>query len=92
MGKKIMVLLSGGIDSTVLLYKLRRERDVSALVVNYGQSHKWEMNAADAVADHAGIPPDRCIISAPLGGLAGLHPTYHQYTTGQIGDFFIPPK
>lgn len=49
---KIIVLASGGIDSTVLLCWLKdKGHDVHALSVNYGQKNGYaEINAADDVA------------------------------------------
>lgn len=53
---KCVVLHSGGLDSSVLLYDLRsRGADVRALVVNYGQRHRREIDAAAAICNHAGI-------------------------------------
>lgn len=45
--KKAIVLHSGGLDSTVLLYYLRdKEVEVLPLSINYGQRHWKELNAA----------------------------------------------
>lgn len=46
---KTVVLLSGGIDSTTLLYKLAREQGINnvyALSFDYGQRHKKELKMA----------------------------------------------
>lgn len=52
-----VVLLSGGLDSTVLLAKLVAEgRRVLAMGVNYGQRHSREIDSARAVAAHYGVP------------------------------------
>jgi 7-cyano-7-deazaguanine synthase len=51
-----MVLLSGGMDSTVLASKLRKEGDeVYGLTVHYGQRHAREIDAAMAVAQSLNI-------------------------------------
>ncbi len=51
---KAVVLLSGGLDSSVLLYDLqRRGYDVLPLAVNYGQRHGVEIFAAADVASSA---------------------------------------
>ena len=55
-----VVLLSGGLDSTVTLMEALREAegvpdDVVALSVEYGQSHSREINAAGAVAEKLGV-------------------------------------
>lgn len=49
---KTVVLLSGGVDSTVL-FGLRSETDEClALTFDYGQTHRRELKAAAAVAGH----------------------------------------
>ena len=53
--KSSVVLLSGGLDSSVLLAKLVAEkRRVLALGVDYGQRHAREIDAARAVCAHYG--------------------------------------
>ena len=38
MNKKIIILMSGGLDSTVLFFKLHNEKkDIKPVFVNYGQ-------------------------------------------------------
>lgn len=47
MKTKTIVIYSGGLDSTVLLCKLKAEgREVKALSINYGQRHGRELEAA----------------------------------------------
>lgn len=54
--QKSVVLLSGGIDSTVLLTKLVAEgRSVLAMGVDYGQRHRCEIEAARAVCGKLGV-------------------------------------
>ncbi len=54
--RKSIVLLSGGIDSTVLLAKLLAEgRRVLAMGVDYGQRHRCEIDAARAVCKRLGV-------------------------------------
>ncbi len=53
---KALVLLSGGLDSTVALHLAQREaKQVYALSFNYGQRHDRELNAAKAIAQKAGV-------------------------------------
>src|ERR1700686_2645352 len=44
---KTVLIYSGGLDSTVLLHKLKAEgREVKALSINYGQKHVKELEFA----------------------------------------------
>jgi 7-cyano-7-deazaguanine synthase len=54
--KKAVVLLSGGMDSTVTLaYALSKGREVIPLSFRYGQRHSRELEAAKAVVKHYGL-------------------------------------
>ncbi len=54
--KSIIVLLSGGIDSAVLLWLAKREYEkVLALSFDYGQKHKVELRYAKELAEIAGV-------------------------------------
>lgn len=54
---KYVVLLSGGIDSSVLLADLvNRGHDCVALTLNYGQTHVREVQSAMAIAKHFDTP------------------------------------
>lgn len=54
--KRSVLILSGGIDSTVLLAHLLTEgREVFALSVDYGQRHRRELEAAKAICAHYGV-------------------------------------
>jgi len=63
---KIVVVLSGGLDSTTVLYRMRSEYgDVRALTFDYGQSHRvQELRAAKRTCDLLGIPQTIADISA----------------------------
>lgn len=69
-----VVLLSGGLDSTVLLYHLKSlSVEPIALSVNYGQRHARELEAAASIARMIGAPhtiADLSSISPLLGGSA----------------------
>ncbi len=53
---RIVVLFSGGLDSTTLLfYLLTQGHQLRALGVNYGQRHKKELEIARGIASKAGV-------------------------------------
>jgi 7-cyano-7-deazaguanine synthase len=53
---KVIVLYSGGLDSTVLLYDLLGTgHEVKALSVHYGQRHARELDAAAGLASDTGV-------------------------------------
>lgn len=60
---KSIVLLSGGIDSTVALAHTKAEL---ALSVNYGQTHRKELHAAAAIAKHYGVEHHEVNITSAL--------------------------
>ncbi len=54
---KALILLSGGIDSTVILaMALQKKRECCALSFHYGQRHAIELKSAQAIAKHYNIP------------------------------------
>ena len=54
-----LVLLSGGLDSTTLLYKALWKKDnVRAISFNYGQRHKKELDVARSLAQKNEVPWD----------------------------------
>jgi 7-cyano-7-deazaguanine synthase len=68
----LIVLLSGGLDSTVLTAKLLAEgRPVDAVSIHYGQRHARELDAARAVAEHHGIRHDVVDLAVLRDHLAG---------------------
>ena len=44
--KQCVVLLSGGLDSSTVLNIALENYDVTALIFDYGQRHKFEISAA----------------------------------------------
>ena len=66
---KSLVVHSGGMDSTVLLYQLLQAGDeVKALSINYGQRHSRELEAARALCAELGVEHR----VADLSGLSDL--------------------
>ena len=66
---RTVVIYSGGLDSTVVLYHLRSEgHEVKALSVNYGQRHLGlEMAAADAICSRLGVERRTVDLTALVG-------------------------
>ena len=54
--KQCIVLLSGGLDSATVLNIALREYEVTALIFDYGQRHKFEISAAKKIADLTKTP------------------------------------
>ena len=48
--KRCIVLLSGGLDSATILNFAQKNFDVTAIAFDYGQRHKFELNAARKIA------------------------------------------
>ena len=54
---RCVIILSGGMDSTTLLYRILHEKkDIHALSFNYGQKHKKELDYAKRTCEHLKIP------------------------------------
>lgn len=67
-----VLIHSGGLDSTVLLYHLLAEgHTVSALSVHYGQRHAKELGCAAAIAKHLGVRHEVADLRPVSGLLAG---------------------
>jgi 7-cyano-7-deazaguanine synthase len=77
---KTVVLLSGGLDSSTLLYWVRDHGDTPlALSIVYGQRHVRELYAAQSVAAAAGAPHATCF----AGG--ALSPIFASARSSQVG-------
>ncbi len=71
--KKAVVLLSGGLDSTVTLYLARSKGyECHCLAVDYGQRHLRELEAAREICRLGHCPLQIMKISLPWGGSALL--------------------
>lgn len=69
---KTVIVYSGGLDSTVLLYHLRAEgHELHALSIDYGQRHRCELECAAAICAELNIPHPRADLSAIQPLLAG---------------------
>lgn len=71
MGKKAVVLLSGGIDSsTALAFSLNEGYEAYALSFDYGQRHSRELESAKRVAEDLGVT-GHLMIRVDLRGIGG---------------------
>lgn len=72
---KVVVLMSGGLDSAVLVAAMLKEGlEVLPITINYGQRHRRELDAAWALAEHYRLP----FRVVHLETLAGLFPSSSQ--------------
>lgn len=71
---KALVLLSGGLDSTVALHwSMREHASTRSLSIDYGQRHMIELNIAGRIAKRAGVEHERTFASATgFGGVSTL--------------------
>lgn len=72
---KAVLILSGGLDSTTLLYKLLADGyQIEAITFDYGQRHRREIDSAREIAAINGIPHKVADLSAitPLLGDSAL--------------------
>ncbi len=73
---KAVLILSGGVDSTTLLYEMIKEGyEVQALTFNYAQRHKKEIDCARKIAVLLGVSHrvvDLCCLASLLGDSALL--------------------
>ncbi len=67
---KTALLLSGGMDSTTLLWSLKeRDQEIHAISIDYGQRHKVELQSAAALALQAGV--EHKVIALDLNAIGG---------------------
>jgi 7-cyano-7-deazaguanine synthase len=90
---KTVLLYSGGLDSTVLLYWLREEgHEVHALGLGYGQRHLRELNAAFTICEKLHVPYEQAGITFPFGGSIIGH--FRDNPTGEFvgADTVVPGR
>jgi 7-cyano-7-deazaguanine synthase len=81
---KVIAIVSGGLDSTTLLYHLGdMGYDVDALSFNYGQRHKKELTYAKATADKLGLRHD-------VVDLSGLTPLLAESGSSLVSGKDVP--
>lgn len=101
MSNKCVVVLSGGQDSTTVLYWcIRAGYDIHTITFDYGQRHRAEIKAAERVAAWADVPHE--IVRLGDGILKGTSPLvsneeleqYESYETlpGGLEKTFVPMR
>ena len=98
---RVVVIYSGGLDSTTLLYHLRAaDHQVVALSVNYGQRHlDREMAASDVICGGLGVHR-RVVDLTSLGGFLGRNALTNagvalpagRYASETIGQTTVPNR
>ncbi|RLC80194.1 MAG: 7-cyano-7-deazaguanine synthase [Chloroflexi bacterium] len=93
---KVIALLSGGMDSgvaTALAIKVFGKIDYS-IAIDYGQSHKAEIETSRQLALHYKIPWRMLHIPIPKGGLAMAHPKdiVREAPTNRISPTYVPQR
>lgn len=78
--KKAILIFSGGMDSTTLLYQLVQvgDMDVQCLTIDYGQRHSKEIACAGRICDRLGVKHftlDLSSLTPLLGGSSQTDPT-----------------
>ena len=70
---KTVLLYSGGLDSTVLLFRLRSEgvKDIHCLSIDYGQRHKKELLISRSICARLKIPHETANLSHLAQFLSG---------------------
>jgi len=69
MKKKAIILLSGGLDSTTILYSAKEKGfNPYCLIFSYGQRHRKEINRAKKIAEYAGCDYQVVKIALPWQG------------------------
>jgi len=94
---KVLVLLSGGIDSTTLLAHCRKGFDrVGTLSIDYGQAHRRELESAQLIAEYYQVPHK--VLTLPKGlfarsALTGGDPAPSSpYTVESIKQTVVPGR
>lgn len=85
--KKVMVVLSGGQDSSTCLFWAMQQKEfgeVHAVTFNYGQRHKRELDAARTVAKIAGVVSHEVVDVGPV--LRSRSPLVNQHTNLELYD------
>lgn len=99
--EKAIVLLSGGLDSTVILaMALNKGRDCFALSFDYGQRNRIELESAQAIAKHYNVPhhivaiKSGCCAKSALTaeGEISKDRSFEEMANGTIPSTYVPAR
>jgi len=96
--KKAVVLLSGGLDSTTILYHVKVKGFTPyCLIFEYGQRHKKEINQAKKIAQYAKCRYRLITIRLPWQGSSLLDknirlPQQKKVNAGKIPSTYVPAR
>jgi len=92
MKKKAVILFSGGLDSTtVLYYAMSKKYDCHCLIFDYGQKHKKEVKNAAKIAKSLGLVSQTVHIKLPWDKSALTDKTVNIPNHKIIKKGFVPP-
>src|SRR5256885_2107752 len=76
MNNRTVLIYSGGLDSTTLMYRLIASNyEVHALAIDYGQRHRKELAAAEAICKSIGVAFQRADLTGITHLIAGSSQT-----------------
>jgi len=95
--KKAVVLLSGGMDSAVVLYAAKKTYDCKVLIFDYGQKSQKEIECALRIAERSGCEHYLLKIDLPWKGSSLLDrnkeiPRGELNGTKEIPDTYVPGR
>ena len=91
---KAVVICSGGLDSTTLLYFVRQDHEVEAVGFDYGQRHRKELEAMISICRHIDVPYTvKLAAIGHKGSVSGDEPVPHgHYAEESMKSTIVPNR
>lgn len=87
---KVLLLYSGGLDSTTALYLLKEwGHEVHCLGIHYGQKHSGELDAARMICRYKGVSYQEVLCDLPPGR---SRLTGGRKYSGNASEYFVPGR